>query len=134
MTLSAGQMRRGRPAMAGAGRGMLRAAVLLAMIGSLTAVTACGRLGSGRKTQQEAGLPFRTSLSKGADPRDITVTVQAPGATLDAVRESVRFEATRYCLLNRGSSAADWTMDAASGDWAYQVAGENLVFTARCRA
>ena len=42
--------------------------------------------------------------------------MKAPGASLDDVRESARFEVTRYCLSTYGGSAADWTVDPATGD------------------
>lgn len=105
----------------------------------LTILTGCGGfsgIGSGnsaRNAESENDLPFKASLSKGEDPRDIVVSVTAGGeVTLDDVRESVRFEATKYCLLTFGSSDADWQIDPATGDWAFTQTGNVLVFSARC--
>lgn len=79
-------------------------------------------------------LPYRTSLKRGEDPRNVAVSVRARGAGVDAVRESVRFPVTRYCLSNYGRSDALWNRDPASGDWAFVRQGETLVFQARCVA
>ena len=79
-------------------------------------------------------LPFRASLSRGEDRRDATVTVKAPDATLEDVRESARFQMTRYCLSVFGASDTDWAIDPATGDWAFTRDGENMIFTARCTA
>ena len=79
-------------------------------------------------------LPYKTRMSRGEDRRDVTVSAEAPGATVEAVRESVRFEATRYCLTFFGASEADWTIDPATGDWAFVRDGDDMIFTARCTA
>ena len=79
-----------------------------------------------------AALPFRAEIQRGEDRRDVAVTVRAAEASVEDVRESARFPVTRYCLSTFGSSAADWTVDPATGDWAFTREGENMVFTARC--
>lgn len=77
-------------------------------------------------------LPYSASISKGDDVRDLTVTVKANGASLEDVRESARFPVTRYCLTNYGGSDADWSLDPATGDWAFERDGEDMILTARC--
>ncbi|MEO9826568.1 MAG: hypothetical protein ABJF50_19370 [Paracoccaceae bacterium] len=79
-------------------------------------------------------LPFRASLSKGEDPRDFTIFVRAGGNGLEAVRETVRFTATRYCLPVFGGSDVDWVIDPATLDWAFSREGDDLVFAGRCLA
>ncbi|AZQ68055.1 hypothetical protein EF888_13470 [Silicimonas algicola] len=79
-------------------------------------------------------LPYRARLAKGDDARDLRISVNAPGATVDMVRESVRFEATRYCLETFGGSDAAWVTDPATGDWSATRDGDALVFAARCTA
>ena len=83
---------------------------------------------------QAAGLPYRAKLSKGDDPRDMTLTVAAGGVTVEDVRESVRFRATRYCIETFGGSDTNWTMDPATGDWAFQRSGQDMIFSGRCTA
>ena len=78
-------------------------------------------------------LPYRASFTRGEDRRDLTIRVQAPAsATVDQVRESARFEATRYCIPNFGGSDARWTIDPVTGDWAFTRDGNEMIFNARC--
>ena len=79
-------------------------------------------------------LPFRASLALGEDRRDFTVSVRAGDNSLQAVRETVRFTATRYCLPTYGGSDVDWVIDPATQDWAFTRDGEDMVFTGRCLA
>ena len=107
---------------------------LLCIVIATALVTGCNR-NSARNAGTERELPFKASLDKGEDPRDIEVKVAHKGADLDALRESVRFEATKYCLLNFGGSEADWQIDPATDDWAFRADGDSAyVFSARCTA
>lgn len=82
----------------------------------------------------DRALPYRASLARGEDRRDITVRVRAQNATVAQVRESARFQATRYCLANFGGSDTRWTINPATRDWAYVRDGDEMVFTGRCVA
>jgi hypothetical protein len=88
----------------------------------------------GTSGQSDRALPYRASLSKGEDNRNIAVRVRASGATVAQVRESVRFQATRYCLSTFGGSDTRWTVDPRTRDWAYSRDGDEMVFTGRCVA
>ncbi|QMU57809.1 MAG: hypothetical protein GKR98_06130 [Boseongicola sp.] len=81
-------------------------------------------------------LPFRASLSRGDDDRrDFVVTVSgAADASLEAVRESARFQATRYCLTTYGGSEAGWVADPVTGDWAFRREEDRMIFQGRCVA
>lgn len=80
-------------------------------------------------------LPFRATLSRSPDDRrNFAVSVNAPGATLDEVRESARFPATRYCLETYGGSPVDWVIDPATGDWAVIRTEGGLSVAGRCVA
>lgn len=79
-----------------------------------------------------AVLPYKASLSKGEDNRDVSISVRAGDASVEDVRESVRFPATRYCLSVFGGSEVDWSLDPVTADWAYVRDGEDMVFTGRC--
>ena len=106
----------------------------LVIVAALTlSLTGCGliRPQTGEGVSATA-LPYRASLKRGEDKRDVAVTVRAPGASVDDVRESVRFQVTRYCLPTFGASSADWTIDPVTGDWAFVRDGENMIFAARC--
>jgi hypothetical protein len=111
----------------------LRGLVLVALVGAVASLPACARIRNLGKGAPETDLGYRAAVSKGQDPRDIAISVKAKGAGLAEVREAARYEATQYCLFNRGSSDTDWVLDSATGDWAYTVQGEDLVVNARCR-
>lgn len=83
-------------------------------------------------SQADRALPFRASLSKGDDRRDIAVRVRAGGVSVADVRESVRFQATRYCLGTFGGADTRWQIDPATGDWAFRRDGEDMIFQGRC--
>ena len=83
---------------------------------------------------QEASLPYRAVLTKGEDRRDFAVRVRAGGVSVPDVRESVRFPATRYCLTTFGGSDTRWSIDPASGDWAFRRDGQDMIFNGRCVA
>ena len=88
-----------------------------------------GGAGSGTSS---APLQFRARLQRGEDRRDFTVRARAGGATVDQVRESVRFQATRYCLPTYGGSDVEWTIDPATDDWTFTRDGADMVFAGRC--
>lgn len=106
--------------------------VLLALIGAVAVTTGCGRFS--RKTASERTLPYASAVKDQKDGT-LVVTVKAGGASLDAVRESARYPVTSHCLTRRGSSDADWTIDPATGDWAYSLDDKGtMTLGARCRS
>lgn len=113
----------------------------IATLALCAALAGCGfsgfsGLGSqvgGKRATTENELPFRARLTKDAqDARSFSVSVDGQGEGVDAVRESVRFEGTKYCLFSRGSSDIAWAMDETTGDWALMTDGTALVFNGRC--
>ncbi len=112
---------------------MLRGLLIISLA---LAVASCGRLGIGnasKRAETENTLPFKAKLKKGEE-RDFAVTVANKGAGVAEVRESVRFEATKYCLLTFGGSDVEWTINPASKDWAFSQDGDSLTFNGRCSA
>ena len=95
----------------------------------------CGvsdRLGLSRDLTA-AALPYEATIAISEDKRDMVIAVTAPaGAGVDAVRESVRYQATRHCLSSFGYSDANWQIDPATGDWAFSRAEDTMTFSARC--
>ncbi len=77
-------------------------------------------------------LPYRAKVSRGADNRGFVASVNAGGVSVDDVRESVRFEVTRYCIRNFGGSDAVWKLNPATGDWLFTRDGASMVFEGRC--
>ena len=100
-------------------------------------LSGCGireRLFGSGAGQADAALPFRANLSKGDDRRDFTIRVRAGGVSVPDVRESVRFQATRYSLATFGGSDTRWQIDPATGDWAFVRDGQDMIFAGRCLA
>ena len=99
-------------------------------------VAGCGLFGQreGRFAGTEGQLPYSAKLATGEDKRDMRISVSAGAASVDAVRESVRFEATKYCLFRYGSSDADWVIDPLTNDWAFTRSGDTQTYSARCAA
>lgn len=108
-------------------------AVIIGLL--VVSLAGCGwfRRGTGEGVAASV-LPYKATISRGEDRRDVAVTVRAGGATVSDVRESVRFPVTRYCLSVYGGSDATWQIDPATGDWAFSRDGEDMVFSARCTA
>ena len=96
---------------------------------SLAGSSGFGGAGEGSPS---APLEFRARLQRGDDRRDFAVRARAGGATVDQVRESVRFQATRYCLPTFGGSESEWEIDPATDDWAFTRDGSDMIFSGRC--
>ncbi len=110
---------------------------LILVIGAVLLLSGCAGVRErifGGGAQSDTALPFWAQLTKGDDRRNIAVRVRAGGVSVDAVRESVRFEATRYCLSTYGASDTRWQIDPATGDWAFTRVGEDMIFNGRCVA
>lgn len=97
------------------------------------ATASCGSIQRLRTGASSAdALPYNARLSRG-DGRSFTVSVASRGASIDAVRESVRFPATRHCMTRFGASDAVWRTDAG-GEWLAVSDGSRLRFAGRCTA
>lgn len=115
--------------------GAMRNILMLALAIGLAGCGVTERLGGGPgKVRGDKTMPYRTVLIPGDDGRSFVVQAEAPGVALDALRESVRLPATRYCLETYGGSDVDWTLDPATGDWLSTSDGEHQVFSGTCLA
>ncbi|MEM7470838.1 MAG: hypothetical protein AAF340_05745 [Pseudomonadota bacterium] len=99
----------------------------------IATVVSCGQRNSVQRADAPIELPFKAKLSKG-EARGFSVSVDNEGKDLEEVRESVRFEATKYCLGTFGGSDADWVIDPATNDWAFNQDGSRLIFNGECTA
>lgn len=111
---------------------MIRVLLIAALLAS---TASCGLFSrdKSRGAESERELPFKAKLrASGDDRRDFDISVRNKGAGLEEVRESVRFEATKYCLLNFGGSDTAWRVSAGPDDWAFTQDGDALVFSGRC--
>ncbi len=79
------------------------------------------------------GQFFRASAKKVDKQRlDFEVTVRPVSASLEGAREAGRYEATRYCVGNFGSSNIDWTSGPDAEDGRLLVSNDRLLLTGTC--
>ncbi|TRD21505.1 hypothetical protein [Palleronia caenipelagi] len=88
-------------------------------------VAACGRvpiprIGLFDRMVPETRLPYSARITAPRGARSFDVVVASRGAPLEAVRDTVRFHATRHCLIGFGNSAIRW--NAVPGDPARWIA------------
>lgn len=85
------------------------------LAGVLTAAGLLAGCGGGKDTLPVFdGVQFRSSSSsvdKKISRALFEVEVKEAQASLEGAREAVRFEGTRYCIENYGTSKVDWQTD-----------------------
>ncbi|KIC47083.1 hypothetical protein RA28_05120 [Ruegeria sp. ANG-S4] len=82
------------------------------------------------------GKYFRASarsVDKRASPADFTVTVNGVSASLDGAREAGRYEATRFCVQNFGSSRIEWKAGPDAEPQTMRVENDKLTFSGKCQ-
>lgn len=81
------------------------------------------------------GHLFRASAKKVDKQRfDFEVTVRPVSASLEGARNAGRYEATRYCIGNFGSSEVAWTDGPDAEDGRLRVSNDSLLLRGRCTA
>ena len=76
---------------------------------------------------------FRSTASQVGKPRDVfEVTVSPASSSIEGAREAGRYEATRYCIENFGTSAVDWTEGPDAEDGTLRTANDRLILTGTC--
>lgn len=79
------------------------------------------------------GHYFRAKLSKVDGQRDVfTVTVRDAAKSLEGAREAGRYEATKYCIKNYGSSDITWVVGPDTPAQNLAVVDGSLVFQGAC--
>ena len=77
-------------------------------------------------------LPYKTNLSSQKNAEEFVVSVKNKEQGIEEVRESVRFEATKYCLLYFGTSDINWKISQITQDWAFDSNSGKLIFSGQC--
>lgn len=79
------------------------------------------------------GVYFPLKSKKASDDRqDFVVTVRKAEQNLELAREAGRYEGTRYCLQNFGTSEIDWSQGPDAEDGTVMLSGGSLTFRGRC--
>lgn len=104
--------------------------VALMLIAALM-LSACG----GKKADRIAfdGQYFRATAKKTDKQRlNFQVTVRPVSASLEGARAAGRYEATRYCVGNFGTSDVDWVDGPDAEDGRLRVSGDSLLLVGTC--
>ena len=107
----------------------MRGLVTLALVSAL-GLTAC--------SDKDDLIPFdghiyRAKLSKVDKQRDqFSIEVQPASASLKGAREAGRYEATRYCIANYGSSDIIWVAGPDDAEETLTVSNDRLMLRGAC--
>ncbi|WP_223423369.1 hypothetical protein [Tateyamaria pelophila] len=79
------------------------------------------------------GVNFRSSASAIDKQRDFfEVTVAPASSSILGAREAGRYEATRYCIKNFGSSDMDWAQGPDAADGTLIIDNDRLILRGTC--
>jgi hypothetical protein len=79
------------------------------------------------------GPYFKSKLSKVDKQRDqFVVEVSPASASLDGAREAGRYEATKYCIAQYGTSSIAWEYGPDAEDGTLRVENDKLQFRGAC--
>ena len=108
---------------------------ILCYILVFTFISCCGSIDTYQKmfkTRPMEKLPYKATLKVNKNSDSFIVKVKNEQQKLNDVRESVRFEATKYCLIKYGNSNVDWLFDENAGDWRMERTLKDLSFFGKC--
>ena len=109
----------------------LRPIWAVSVLSAVLLVSACGERRADRVTFE--GVYFRGSASKVDGVRqNFQVSVGPVSASLEGAREAGRYEATRYCIRQFGSSDIDWAEGPDAEDDTLRISGDKLLLTGTC--
>lgn len=112
------------------GRRMMRLGTyfMAAMVAAL--VAGCGIVDD--DTVLFDGQLFRGDAKKNGDLSQFRATAGPVSASLAGAREAVRYEGTRYCIENFGSSAIDWVVDPDAPVEDLPISGNKITLEGTC--
>lgn len=108
----------------------------LAALATVSLLSACGEAPSSANRVAFDGEFFRASakhVNKKAMPSEFTVTVNGVSASLDGAREAGRYEATKFCIRNFGSSRINWKLGPDADPQNLRVENDKLTFAGTCQ-
>jgi len=107
--------------------------MLLILALALPALSACGPRDNDRVAFE--GKVYRAKLSRvEGDRREFAIDVSSASEGLEGAREAGRYEATKYCIRNFGSSAANWTIGPDTPAESLVFEGDTLRLRGACAA
>lgn len=109
---------------------------LTAVLAALLLVSACGEAPSRSTRVAFDGQYFRAKVkpvNKKTAPAEFTVTVNDVSASIDGAREAGRYEATKFCIQNFGSSRIKWKLGPDTEPQNLRIENDKLTFAGSCQ-
>lgn len=107
----------------------MRSAVTLVLMAAL--LTGCSSFREDRQTFD--GQVYRGKAKKADDDRkDFIAEISPVSASLNGAREAGRYEGTRYCIENFGTSRIRWAVGPDTDPAQLVVQNDRLTFLGRC--
>lgn len=105
----------------------------VAIVSVMLAVAACAE--ENANVNAFDGQYFRTKTSKANDDRaEFVAEIRDVAASIDGAREAGRYEGTKYCITNFGTSRIDWIIGPDTAPETLTITDNTLTFQGRCRA
>jgi hypothetical protein len=104
-------------------------------IAGLLLASACSQVSSSDRVLFD-GKSFRAKakpVNKRVSPTEFTITVSGVSASLDGAREAGRFEGTKYCVQNFGSSRIAWNVGPDTEPQKLRIENDKLTFAGACQ-
>ena len=111
-----------------------RLTLLAGLAAALAATVGCGRRDStdilfdGQRFRAKAA-----PVDRGRTLAEFLVTVNGVSASLDGAREAGRYEGTRYCIENYGSSKIAWAVGPDTEPARLRIENDRLSFRGTCQ-
>jgi len=108
---------------------------ILCYILGFVLISGCGSIDTYQKmfkTKPIEKLPYKATLKVDKNSVSFIIKVKNKQQKLSDVKESVRFEATKYCLIKYGNSNVVWSIDKNTGDWRIERTSKDLSFFGKC--
>lgn len=109
---------------------------MLSAVVALAVVSACGIVTPSENRVLFDGHAFRAKakpVDKKASPADFTVVVNGVSASLDGAREAGRFEGTKFCIKQFGSSKIVWKVGPDTEPQNLRISDDKLTFAGTCQ-
>ncbi|MDQ7072104.1 MAG: hypothetical protein Q9M48_15475 [Rhodobacterales bacterium] len=110
----------------------MRISIILLSAALVLSACANAKVNSGRNVEFD-GVKFRAKISKGEEREDFAVLVRGPSKSLVGAREAGRYEGTKYCIKNFGTSEILWANGPDDADEALVIVDDTLAFQGRCK-
>ncbi|WP_371688496.1 hypothetical protein [Ruegeria sp. EL01] len=106
------------------------------LVSACLMVSACGLFRPSDDRILFDGQSFRAKakvVDKKVSPANFTVVINGVSASLDGAREAGRYEGTKFCIENFGSSRIEWKVGPDTEPQQLQISDDKLTFAGTCQ-